>query len=118
MRALLGYYEGLGREPPKVEEVTISTLQTMRYLLSADHDRALLRGTISYKVTTLNRELQPLLDKAQQLLDERPGPGGGGLDASVGGYIPAFLAGGAGQEGMGNTASAPRPPSTPQPGQP
>jgi hypothetical protein len=116
MRALLGYYEDVGREAPKVEEVTISTLQTMRYLLSADHDKALLRGMVSYKVTTLNRDLQPLLDKTQQLLDdERLGPGGRargpGADSGAGGYIPAFLAGGAGQEGMASTTTAaPRPP--------
>ena len=117
MRALLGYYEDLGLGTPKVEEVTISTLQTMRYLLSADHDKAVLRGTVSYKITSLNRELQPLLDKTQQLLDERPGAGGGGLgaDGSAGGYVPAFLAGGAGRDGAGSSSTAARPPSSAQP---
>lgn len=73
MRAVLGYSEssgsGSGRAPPKVESVTISTLQTMKYLYH--EDKRHLRGIASYKVTSLNRQLAPLLEATQQQLDER-----------------------------------------------
>ncbi|GLI61870.1 hypothetical protein VaNZ11_004380 [Volvox africanus] len=66
MKAILGYPDDTS--PGKVDRVTISTLQTMKYLMSGSENLGLLQGMASYKVTTLNRELLPLLDRTEALL--------------------------------------------------
>ncbi|KXZ47344.1 hypothetical protein GPECTOR_36g68 [Gonium pectorale] len=78
MRAILGYPDDASNA--KVERVTISLLQTVKYLMP-DEQRH-LNALMSYKVTSLNRELLPLLDQAQQLL---AGAGQGGPAAKPGG---------------------------------
>ncbi len=64
MRAILGY--PTEEEPVKSKRVTISTLQTMKYLMV--DNREVLDGLASYKVTSLNRELLPLLQKTRAAL--------------------------------------------------
>ncbi|GIL64581.1 hypothetical protein Vafri_18474 [Volvox africanus] len=66
MKAILGYPDDTS--PGKVDRVTISTLQTMKYLMSGSENLGLLQGMASYKITTLNRELLPLLDRTEALL--------------------------------------------------
>ncbi|GIL71979.1 hypothetical protein Vretifemale_2382 [Volvox reticuliferus] len=66
MKAILGYPDDTA--PGKVHHVTISTLQTMKYLMSGSENMGLLQGMASYKITTLNRELLPMLDRTEALL--------------------------------------------------
>ncbi|EFJ50241.1 hypothetical protein VOLCADRAFT_89160 [Volvox carteri f. nagariensis] len=66
MKAVLGYPDD--NAVAKVDRVTISTLQTMKYLMPGGENLGMLQGMASYKVTTLNRELIPLLDRTEALL--------------------------------------------------
>ena len=94
MRAILGYPSEEGASRP--ESVTISLLQTMRYLFpyqSMEAERAtvpgddrveqdrvakqqednnhMLEGLAAYQVTSLNRQLLPLIDAAEPLLSSK-----------------------------------------------
>jgi hypothetical protein len=94
MRALLGYPSDESVQRP--EYVTINLLQTMRYLFPyqsaeaargavlgddrSEEDRVakqqednnhMLEGLAAYQVTSLNRELLPLIDAAEDLLQSK-----------------------------------------------
>lgn len=70
MRAVLGYYDlrvADKTQQPKVEEVTVSILQTMRYL---PLDKDVKQQLANYKVTSLNRELELLHGTTKQYLTQ------------------------------------------------
>ncbi|GLC35432.1 hypothetical protein PLESTM_000323800 [Pleodorina starrii] len=66
MKAILGYPDDASAG--KVDRVTISTLQTMKYLMSGSENLGMLQGMAAYKVTSLNREVLPLLERTEALI--------------------------------------------------
>ncbi|PNH09289.1 hypothetical protein TSOC_004110 [Tetrabaena socialis] len=80
MRAVLGYPDDVSA--PKVKSVTISLLQTIKYLMPEDKD---LTGLVSYKVTSLNRELMPMLGRVTSGLQK---PAAGATTGSIPSVAP------------------------------
>ncbi|GFR47350.1 hypothetical protein Agub_g9055 [Astrephomene gubernaculifera] len=80
MQAILGYPKEDSVD--RVERVTISTLQTMKYLMNGPENQDLLQDMAAYKVTTLNRELLPLHERTEAFLSAKP---------AVSGSVPSFL---------------------------
>ena len=61
-----------GGKSAGVSKVTISILQTLRYLPGFSHEH---KGALSnYRLAALNKELEPLLRKTRQLLAYQPAP--------------------------------------------
>ncbi len=65
MKTILGVHELSGEPATPVQSITFSVLQTLKYL---DVPKDLQRGLMSYKVTSLNRELEQLHIETQQAL--------------------------------------------------
>ncbi|KAF5834985.1 hypothetical protein DUNSADRAFT_8085 [Dunaliella salina] len=95
MRAILGYYDqptSLKSDEPAVESVTLSLLQTLKYL---PLDVELKRRLLIYKTLSLNRELEGLHASTRAFLGQLH------AQESKGPAIPAFM--------MGKQAGAKKP---------
>lgn len=89
MRTILGYYDQPAAErteqPPRVDSVTISLLQTMRYLPLGEQLKQRLLG---YKAVTLSREAEGVHAATRALLAQLQPP----RPKEAKQALPAFMA--------------------------